>query len=195
MTIFHYVPIMPKIEQKYGGISSDTVRAKTGKDWNEWLALLDSENAQTLPHKQIAELLYTKYAVPDWWCQMLTVGYEQARGLRAVHQKLDGFSANISKTLNAPLRALYHACAEETTRAQWMGRKRYTVRKATPNKSLRLGWGKDNVSRVDLNLYTKGKSKSQIVVQHNKLAGADEVEKMKMYWRGALEKLAKMVEK
>jgi uncharacterized protein YndB with AHSA1/START domain len=186
---------MPNIEQKYGGISSEAVRAKTGKGWDEWLELLDAENAQALPHKEIAALLQDTFRVPDWWCQMVTVGYEQARGLRAVHQTADGYSASVSKTLNAPLSALYRACADATTRTKWMGRKKHTVSKVTPNKSLRIAWAKDGATRVALELYAKRKSKSQIVVQHSKLAGAEDVEKMKTYWRGALEKLAALIEK
>lgn len=185
---------MPGAETKYGGVGNDAVSAKTGKDWDEWIKLLDNENATRLTHKEIAHLLSTKYKVPAWWSQMITVGYEQARGRRAVHQKADGFSASASKTLNAPLGALYAACADETTRAKWMGRKRYTVSKATPNKSLRLGRGKDETTRVDLNLYAKGASKSQIAIEHSKLVDAAEVAKMKTYWKGALTKLARLLE-
>lgn len=185
---------MPNVQSKFGGISSDAVRAKTGKGWSEWLEVLDAENAPALSHKQIAELLSDKYQVPGWWCQMVTVGYEQARGLRAVHQKPDGYSASASKTLNAPLRALYHACEDETMRAKWMGRRRYAVSKTTPNKSVRIAWGKAGTTRVDFNLYSAGKEKSRIAVQHDKLASASDVDKMKTYWRSALNKLAKLVE-
>lgn len=185
---------MPKTEHKYGGVSSDAVRAKTGKTWDEWLKVLDTEKAHKLPHKQIAQLLSTKYHVPDWWSQMVTVGYEQARGLRAVHQKADGYSANASKTFNAPLRELYAACADETTRAKWLGKKKYVVSKATPNKSLRIAWGKDDVTRVDFNLYAKGETKSMIQIEHSKLTTAADVGKMKTYWTRALEKLANIIE-
>lgn len=185
---------MPKTEQKYGGISSEAVRAKTGKGWHEWLALLDAENATALPHKEIAALLSDKYGVPAWWCQMVTVGYEQARGLRAVHQTAGGYSASVSKTMNAPLSALYRTCTDEAARQKWMGRKNYTVSKASPNKSLRIGWGKDGATRVDMELYAKGAAKSQIVVQHSKLASPNDVEKMKAYWRAALAKLADLIQ-
>lgn len=185
---------MPKTKEKYGGVSSDAVRAKTSKGWEEWLQVLDGEHAQKLPHKQIAQLLSDKYNVPDWWSQMVTVGYEQARGLRAAHQKADGYSANASKTFNAPLRDLYAACADEATRAKWLGKKKHSLSKATPNKSLRIGWGKDNATRVDFNLYAKGETKSMIQVQHEKLESAAEVEQMKTYWKGALGKLGKLIE-
>jgi hypothetical protein len=182
---------MATTPEKLGGISSDSVRAKTGKGWEEWLAVLDRDNAQKLPHKEIAQLLYTKYKVPDWWCQMVTVGYEQARGLREVHQTAGGYVANVSKTFDAPLRQLSRACTDETLRAKWMGRKSYSVTKATPNKSVRMAWGKDGATRVIFYLTGKGTTKSQIAVQHEKLASAQQVEKMKTYWRGALTKLAR----
>jgi hypothetical protein len=75
-----------------------------------------------------------------------------------------------------------------------MGKKKYEITKATPNKSVRIGWGKNNASKVDLYLTAKGKDKSQVAIQHSKLADAKAVESSKAYWRGALEKLAKLVE-
>lgn len=186
---------MPKTQEKFGNISSDSVRAKTGKDWSEWFTLLDGDNAAALPHKQIAELLSTKYEVPAWWCQMVTVGYEQARGLRVIHQKADGFSAGASKTLSAPLSALYAACTDETLRPKWIGSKTYAITKATPNKSVRIAWGKGGATRVDFGLYAKGKTKSQLTIQHAKLGSADEVAQMKIYWGKALDKLKLLLEK
>ena len=38
-------------------ISDAAVRKATGKSWDEWFAVLDSEGADALPHKQIARLL------------------------------------------------------------------------------------------------------------------------------------------
>jgi hypothetical protein len=186
---------MPNTPESLGGISSDAVRAKTGKDWSEWLAALDAENAQTLKHKQIAALLSTKYAVRPWWSQMVTVGYEQARGLRAVHQKTDGYSASASKTFRTPLPDLYRAFTDEALRAKWLGRKQYTITKTTLNKSVRMAWGKAGATRVGINLYAKGKTKSQIALEHEKLGSADEVAQMKKYWQGAFEKLGALIEK
>ncbi len=66
-------------------ISDAAVRKATGKGWDEWFALLDSEGAEALPHKQIARLLHDRgYIASSWWCQMVTVGYERARGKRVL---------------------------------------------------------------------------------------------------------------
>lgn len=63
--------------------SSAAVKIKTGKGWNEWLAILDREQAARLGHTAIAELLNRKYGVPGWWSQTVTVGYEQAGRTRS----------------------------------------------------------------------------------------------------------------
>ena len=86
-------------EQAAPGMSDEAVRAKTGKSWSQWFAILDKAKAKDLPHKEITELLRGKHGVPPWWSQMVTVGYEQERGLRVKHQKCDGFSVSGSKTV------------------------------------------------------------------------------------------------
>ena len=48
----------------------------------------------------MAELLHEKYSVPGWWSQMVTVGYEQARGLRVKHQKKSGFEISATRTID-----------------------------------------------------------------------------------------------
>ena len=79
-------------KETYAGISADAVRAKTGKGWAEWFAVLDQAGAAKWPHKEIASFLHEQEC-GDWWSQMVAVGYEQARGLRVKHQTADGFTA------------------------------------------------------------------------------------------------------
>lgn len=177
---------------QFAGVSSDAVQAKTGKTWAEWFGILDAAGAQTLSHPQIARYLQEQQGVPDWWCQMLTVGYEQARGLREAHQKPDGFTANASKTLAVPLAVLYDAWADEGKRAAWLDEVELTVRKATPGKSLRITWS--DGSGLDVNLYAKGESRSQVSLQHSKLPDAATAARMKAFWGVALDRLKAFVE-
>jgi hypothetical protein len=94
---------------KINGIGDDTVRAKTGKTWAEWVAALDKAGARTMAHGEIAALLHEKYDVPGWWTQMVTVGYEQSIGKRAPRQKADGFAVSASKTLRVSPAAAFKA--------------------------------------------------------------------------------------
>src|SRR5436305_706796 len=104
-----------KTKDTYAGISSDAVNAKTGKGWAEWFAVLDEAGAAKWPHKEIAKFLH-EHACGDWWSQMVTVGYEQARGLRVKHQTADGFTAGASKTVDVPVAALFKSWTDDKTR-------------------------------------------------------------------------------
>ena len=69
-----------------------------------------------------------------------------------------------------------------------------TIRKATPNKSLRITWN-DGKSSLEINFYSKDDDKSQVVVQHSKLPDAKSSAKMKAYWAKALDRLRASLEK
>jgi hypothetical protein len=175
-----------KANGKHAGISDAAVRAKTGKTWQEWIDTLDTAGARDLSHQEISALLY-KLGVPPWWSQMVTVGYEQAVGKRVRLQKADGFSANASKTLNVSAAAAFKAFNDARTRAKWLDGD-LTIRKATAPKSLRITW-KDGATNLDVNIYAKGARKSQVSLQHSKLASARSANQMKKYWREALTQL------
>lgn len=175
------------------GIGDEAVRAKTGKTWSQWFALLDRAGAAKMPHKEIATHLYERHGCPGWWAQMVTVGYERARGLRAKHETATGYAVSVSKTIGAPLGGLYRAWAVERTRRRWLPETGITIRKATPNKSMRITWI-DGKTSLDVYFYGKGARRSQINVQHRKLSDAKQVAPMKAHWGERLERLKGMLE-
>lgn len=184
---------MPKTNfNLVAGISTEAVKAKTGKGWAEWIDILDAAGAKALAHKDIAIYLSEKQGVSDWWCQMVTVGYEQARGLRGKHQKPEGYQISRSKTLAAPAATLYAAWADKRKRTRWLKDAPLTIRTATSDKSLRILWG-DGKTSLDVNFYPKGEGKCQVVVQHSKIANAKAAENLKAYWAKALGNLSTYV--
>jgi len=184
-----------KKTQVIGGISSEAVEKATGKSWAQWLKILDSAGGRKMNHKEIVAVLAGEHGVSSWWRQMVTVGYEQARGLREKNQKADGFSASRSKTVAAPVSALYAAWGDARARARWLGAgaKSLVVRTSTKNKSIRAGW-ESGASRVDVTFSAKGTAKSLVSVEHSKLASARDVARMKAFWGEALERLQSAVE-
>src|SRR5687768_4451894 len=141
--------------ETYAGIKSDAVRAKTGKGWADWFALLDKAGAAKWPHKEIASFLHDQEC-GDWWSQTVAVGYEQARGLRVKHQTADGFTAGASKTVAAPIATLYRAWTDAKVRAKWLpDAAGVTIRTATESKSLRMVWV-DGTSTVAVMFYLAG---------------------------------------
>jgi uncharacterized protein YndB with AHSA1/START domain len=169
-------------------MSDEAVKAKTGKDWKQWFSILDKAGAKKLTHQEIVAILNSKHAVGPWWGQMVTASYEQARGLRDRHEKPAGYEISVSRTLNAPLSAVYRSFANEKERSSWLAEDGLQVRKATPNKTLRVTW-KDGKTILAIAFYSKEPGKSQVVVQHSKLADAKTAEKMKSYWTRALDRL------
>jgi len=171
-------------------MSDAAVKAKTGRDWGEWIAVLDKAGARKLDHKGIVKIVGETHKIGPWWRQMVTVGYEQACGLREKHQKTDGYSVSKSKTLSAPIAAAYRAWDDTRSRGRWLKESGFTVRKATRNKSIRMTWV-DGKTSVEVMFYARGPGKSVVTVQHNKLPDAKSGAKMKAYWGAALERMAK----
>jgi hypothetical protein len=169
-------------------MSDTAVETKTGKTWKEWFAILNKEGARKMTHQEIVKLLNSKYNVGPWWVQMVTVTYEQHAGLREVHEKTNGFQISVSRTMNTPVNLLYSAFEDETSRTAWLLEEKLVVRKATKNKSMRVTW-KDGKTSLEIDFYPKGADKSQVVVQHSKLASAAAAARMKTYWSKALDRL------
>ncbi len=93
----------PAAAKRFAGVGNEAVFKATGRTWDEWLKALDRAGAKKMAHKDVALLLSRQFKVPNWWSQMVTVGYEQARGLRKAHQAApSGFAPpNASRTMAA----------------------------------------------------------------------------------------------
>ncbi|HZI85193.1 MAG TPA: DUF4287 domain-containing protein [Pyrinomonadaceae bacterium] len=183
----------PTTKSQKPRMSDDAVQAKTGKNWSQWFAILDKAGAQDMSHQEIVKLLNSKYDVGPWWQQMVTVTYEQARGLRQKHEKPGGYEISVSRTVNAPLASVYKKVANEKSRSLWLTEDEVTIKKSTPNKSMRMTW-KDGKTSLQVSFLGKGDGKSQVVVQHSKLPDARAAAKMKSYWGKALDRLREVVE-
>ncbi len=170
------------------GMSDAAVRSKTGCTWASWVRTLDHHGADAWPHGAIAEYIRDKYDVSPWWTQMVTVGYERIRGLRERGQRRDGrFEASKSKVFAVPVSRLYRAFHDRRTRERWLADASFTVRKATPNRSLRLTWS-DGTS-VEAWFTARGAAKSQVQVQHVRLADQAAAVHAKAYWSERLDAL------
>lgn len=184
---------MKRKVDKFGGISSAAVGKATGRTWAEWLRLLDKAGAKKMPHREIAALLHARHKVPEWWSQMVAVGYGQARGLRVKHQKADGFEITVTKTMGAPVDRAFAAWKDAVLREKWLPRTPLTVRKATPHKSIRILW--PDGTTLSVNFWPKGPLKCSVVPQHGKLATPEAADRMKAYWGEKLESLRSYLEK
>jgi Domain of unknown function (DUF4287) len=172
------------------GMSDRVVEEKTGRSWAEWARLLDARGARSMIHRDIALYLSEEHGVPGWWAQMVTVGYERIRGLREPGQKRSGeYEAGKSRTLPVSLSKLYRAFSVARSRERWLPGVKWTVRTAIPDKSMRVTW--EDGTSVEVYFLAKGPEKSQVAIQHRKLATKAQVAEAKAFWGERLERLAK----
>lgn len=167
------------------------VSAATGKDWNEWLTLLDAAGAasRALDHQQIWDLaMQSLPGSAGWWGQMVSVGYERARGLREKHETSGGdYQATLSKTLPVPLFAAYAAWADESLRRNWLRAPGLDFTKLNAGKNIRARWPGGPL--LDIRFNASGPDKCQVVVDTMKLADAEAVKEAKAYWQAQFDRL------
>ena len=169
------------------GLTDTSVLKRTGRTWAEWVRVLDAARATERPHKEIA-LYVSSLGTPDWWSQMVTVGYERIRGLRVKGQRRSGtYEASKSRTFAVPVETLFAAFANARTRRMWLP-VNVTVRTAVPHKSMRLTW--DDDSRALLGFVSKGAAKSMVAVQHEKLRDKATADALRIAWSGYFDRLA-----
>ena len=118
----------------------------------------------------------------------MTVGYERIRGKRELGQRCDGkFGVNKSKTFAVPLAELWRAFGRCE---RWLGADKPKLRmsKATRLKYMRMKW--EDGTPVNVNFAAKGPGKSQLQLQHEKLASRADAERLRAYWSARLADLA-----
>ncbi len=164
--------------------SDASIRGRTGRGWEEWFDVLDDWGAPERTHRETARWVAEQLGIHPlaWNAQAITGSYERARGLRAVGEHENGFSISASKTVAVPVERLYDAFVDPALRAAWLPDGELSERTATKPKSARFDWG-DGSTRVIVSFAAKGEGKSTLTVQHERLPGAAEAERMKAYWR------------
>jgi hypothetical protein len=184
-------PPAPVDYARIAGFSDAAVKAKTGCGWDQWVYVLDRAKAHEWSHAKIVEYVRTKYKAGRWWGQMVTVGYERIRGLRARGQRRNGtYETSKSKTLPIPLTRLYQAFSQKRIRDRWLPGVPFEIRSATRGKYLRLNWP-DGTS-VEVGFLSKGRGKAQVAVQHTRLPDQATALRMKAFWGERLEALASL---
>jgi hypothetical protein len=172
------------------GMSDAPVKKQTGRDWAQWVKVLDAAHAAEKPHREIAKYV-SSLGVGDWWTQTVTVGYERIRGLRAIGQRRDGkYEANKSRTFAVPVERLFKAFADARQRARWLPEK-VKMRSTNANKAMRLAW--DDDTPVQLGFYAKTADRSSVAVQHSKLPDKATSDRMKALWAERLDALAELL--
>jgi hypothetical protein len=173
--------------------SDESLVKVTGRTYDAWFALLDAWGAAERGHTTTAAWLASEHGVPGWWTQSITVAYERARGLRAVHQMPGGFEITVVRTLAVDPDAALRAFTDEQTRERWLPGSGMRQRPSTAAGVARFDWP-EPASRVMVAVVAKGPAKATVNVVHSKLADAAAAEERKAFWREHLTVLKPLLE-
>lgn len=191
---------------KPGGVSDAAIIRATGKGWDHWLGVLDAFDVKRHGHTAAAAHLHDRHGVDEWWSQMVTVGYEQKRGLRAPRQKSDGFSASASRTIAAGISRVLDAFEDKGLAERWLPSgvtvhkvSRPPMKNGRPTKagSARMTWT-DGSKTLSVWISDKsgkdGPAKTAVQVQHDKLPDAKTCDRMRALWSERMDALREMLE-
>jgi uncharacterized protein YndB with AHSA1/START domain len=175
--------------------SESGVKRGTGREREEWNALLDQWGAAGRPFREIADWLKTEHNLSHWWAQKLIIEYEQARGIRPPGVRPGGtFTITATKTVNVPVARLFEAFSDPKLRRRWLPEAKMRKRTSEPGKSARFDWENGN-TRLNAGFFKgKERGKSQVAIEHTHLPSAKAAEKTKAYWRERLSALKDMLE-
>lgn len=174
--------------------SAEATRRATGRDREEWFALLDAWHATTRGHGEIVQWLMREHGVTSWWAQTLTVEYERARGLRKPGSGRDGkYTVSASRTVAVPVERLFAAFTDPAIRKRWLPGDPLRERTSQPGRSARFDWAEDG-TRVVVGFEDKG-DRSQVAVVHERLVNPAAAATAKAQWQERLTALKAMLEK
>ncbi len=180
-------PIKPRI-------SEESVRAKTGRGWDEWFEELDRAGASAWKHKEIAKHLNEGYEVTFWWAQTVAVAYENARGLRDKHEMADGYQIQRQKRIDVSAETAWKAWSNVDQRHEWLPEAAEAqVRSVRENKRMiRFDW--PDGTRILAGAQPKGEGKYEAGVQQSRLPDAASAETAKEFWAKKLAALKTLLE-
>lgn len=165
--------------------SDDSVRAATGRGWDEWCDLIDASLGEAAGHGDIVGFLQEEHGVDGWWSQSIAVGYERITGLRLPHQQPDGtFTANKSKTVHLDADLLRKSLLHDEDRADLFPGIDTELRSRPDAKALRVTMS-EGVALFAIEPVDDGRVK--VTVQHSRLPAFDDVAQWKAYWGDWLE--------
>jgi uncharacterized protein YndB with AHSA1/START domain len=201
---------------KINNVSTEAVELATGRDWDDWIEFIDGSGGERMDHRQIVVLLANAGGVDSgWWQQMVTVGYEHAKGRRVTGETAaTDFQIGVQRTIPIGREALWDLLTSGTGTRIWMGTDiverldplepgaRYGAADGTsgefrtikPGHRLRLTYqdakqSQPSVLQLTLNSPGGSTSKTALRFHQEKLASERERERMREHWTAVLDEI------
>ncbi len=205
---------MPEKLERLGQVTSASVLKCTGKNWDQWVGLLNKAGAEKMSHKEIVAYLKKKYKLSIWWQQGVTTGYEIAIGRKSVgYSESAGYSTVASKTFPLSNKEIWSLLLSPEGLSCWLkpfsdfdfqkgqqyeaeGGVYGEVRTLKKFVRVRMAWTEAEwvkPSILQIYIIPRTSKKAVLVFQHEKLPDGRMRIKMRDLWKKVLIDLADVV--
>ncbi len=193
-------------------------RKATGKPLKEWFKELEEHPEFNRKRREAIQWMYDSSGRGSdvWWPTTIWVEYEKSLGI--VNKKdglAEGFNICCTKTMTASVTDVYNAWTSAKGLATWFGSDvKAKVADKGPwsdgdgnsgeflrvreNKDLRFTWNNSDAAAptlVDVTFQDKGKGKTGLMLNHQRIQNRAEADGLRYAWSAALEQLKATVEK
>lgn len=197
-------------------VTSKSLVKHTGKNWDDWIALLEKKGAHLLSHKEIAHYLKTKHRLTPWWQHIVANGYEQVIGRKQEGRNAKGlYSVAGSRTFYLKDSRAWKLLTSDEGIGIWLKPLSPLTMKAGENFETETGffgeirvvtkgdkirfrlqdpeWEKPSV--CVLGVHFREGEKCTIIFAHDDLPSARVKEEFRIYWKSVLDQLTAFVDK
>lgn len=200
---------------KIGRVSSASVLKCTGKNWDEWIDILDRAGAAASTHQEIVAHLKKKHRLSPWWQQGVALAYELATGKRIEGQNSKGeYTLTATRSLKASRQKIWNLLSSPEGLAVWLkplsdfdlsaGESFETtdgafgeVRTLKKTERVRLSWqieDQEKPTTVQVFIVARPGQNSILAFGHEGILSARLQEQLRVRWKNALSEIARLIE-
>lgn len=190
-------------------------RTATGRTMKDWFKALEAQDDLATKRRDAINWLHGEMNKDLWWCTTVWVEFERSKGIVNKKDGLgEGYNICVTKTIAAPVKEVYAAFSDPKTLAKWFGPKAKaavkdqgtfddgcgnsgTFLRVRADKDLRFTWSNAaaaSTTQVDVAFADKGKGKTGITLNHQRIQNRDEADGLRSAWGAAFDELKALLE-
>lgn len=158
------------------GLSDQAIINASGRTWQQWFDELKQKGYDQKSEGEIIEVLEIEYFLDNDWAKDIARTFSDAYDLNKAGIKKKDFEISVRKTFPYPIESVVdHA-------KNWFNHENRAIETKFNGKCISCEWKTDH-SNVEVQFLVKGKSKTQMVVQHDHLKSSMDAEIMRNFWK------------
>jgi uncharacterized protein YndB with AHSA1/START domain len=189
-------------------VTDEACLAATGRTITQWIEAMEEQGATCKTRRDAISWLVPQMNKDFWWPTTIWVEMERRKGIVKKDGRAEGYNICSTKTVNAPIAAVFAAFATPGE-LNWFGgvvESDHSIKspeghvgtatRVRQDKDLRYVWqtkGSSDPSEVEVMLSEKA-GKTGIIVNHNRIQTRNEADGLRRAWGEALTKLKQQLE-